>query len=196
MYSEGTPCEKIKERSDHVSIPMAKRRRARRRRKILKGNVDEGLALLTLAGADLVSVAFDETVLDRAWIPSMEATWMLRNLTVGEGPILVGIAHGDYTAAEIEEFVENAGSWSEGDMINREIAQRKIRIVGAFSGLGTIDTTFVDEVLNDGRPIKTKLRMILNQGETLQVWAYNQSGATLTTGASVLMNGHVWIIPS
>lgn len=158
--------------------------------------MDEGLALLTLAGADLVSVAFDETVLDRAWIPSMEATWMLRNLTVGEGPILVGIAHGDYTAAEIEEFVENAGSWSEGDMINREIAQRKIRIVGAFSGLGTIDTTFVDEVLNDGRPIKTKLRMILNQGETLQVWAYNQSGATLTTGASVLMNGHVWIIPS
>ncbi len=159
----------------------------------MKGIVDEALPLLTTGSGTLVGADFDENVNERSFIPSVEATWMLRNLTIAEGPILVGLSHGDYTDAEIEAFIENAGSWNEGDLVSREVGARKIRIVGAFPS--PVDT-LGDVVLNDGKPIKTTLKFVLNQGESLKLWAYNQSGAALTTGAVVIINGHAWVIPT
>ncbi len=145
--------------------------------------------LSTLANATVIGVDFDETVDTRVLILSMEATWALQNNTAGEGPIVVGVAHGDYTDAEVQEVLVTTGSWKEGSLVNQEIARRKVRIVGMFNGEAN------DQVLNDGKPIKTTMKWILVNGETLRLFAYNRASATLTTGGVVILQGHLWIKP-
>ncbi len=160
-----------------------------RKSRIIKGNVDETLNLLTLASSTLVAATFDETPDEEVFALSIECTWDLAVHTVDEGPIVVGIAHGDYSDAEIEQVIESTGSWSRGDLVAQEVARRKVRIVGVFNG----DST--EESLNDGKPIKTTLKFNLITGATLKVFAYNRDASSLTTGSLVMINGHVWLSP-
>lgn len=163
---------------------MARKRRGSR---ILKGNCDEVMALGTLANNTVISANFDETVTERTLVLSVELTYGLDGGTQGEGPIIVGIAHSDYSSTEIQEFIQNAGAWSEGDLVNQEIARRKIRIVGQ------LPRDEEDEVLNDGNPIKTPCKWVLTTGQTLKQFAYNASGGSLTTGSNLKMFGHAWL---
>ncbi len=118
---------------------------------------------------------------------SLTATWTIRGLTVGEGPIHVGVSHGDYTAAEIEEWIESSAAMTRGDLIARERANRMIRRVGTFSG------NFADEVLNDGKPITTRMNWVHPTGVVLDFWTYNASGAILATGSFVAVMGKLFI---
>ncbi len=165
-----------------------KRNRRKRGRNWLKGSVLEGLPLSTLAASTLVAADMS-AVNERTYAASAWLLWSNRGITAGEGPVRVGLAHSDYTTAEIEEYLEQTDSWNEGNLVAREVASRKIREVGVFANEST------EEVLNDGKMIKTALRWILLQGQTVQVWAYNASGATLTTGQVVGAAGHVWLQP-
>jgi len=173
---------------------MAKHPKSRRRRRYLKGNIDENLGLGTLASGTLISDTWDETVNERSLVSSVVASWSVDLLTSPQGPILFGVAHSDYTDAEIEEVIENAGSWNEGDLVSQEKAKRKIRIIGQFVSeelAGTTDVRF-----NEGKPVKTKLNWILNQGQTLKMWAYNRSDTALATTAPVVRcSGHANIWP-
>lgn len=176
---------------------MAKaRRRGGSRRAMgayIRGNVDEELALGTLAAKTLVLAAFDEVVSEKTFVSSLVATWTMTDLTEvgGDGPIMVGVAHSDYTAAEVEEWIENTGSWNEADMIQqREVGRRLIRRVGVFQPTGAAITSAT--VLNAGRPIKTKLNWTLISGQTLDLWAYNMGSSALeTTDPQVRVQGHV-----
>ncbi len=168
----------------------AKRKARRKRVRLIKGNVDEELALVTLADSALISTIFDENVEDRSFILSLEGTWTKRGGTPGEGPLIIGVAHSDYSSTEIEEVIENTGSWAEGDLVAQEIGRRKVRIIGSFPQVTE------DEVLNDGKPIKTALKFILNQGDSLKLFAYNKSRTALTTGSVLIVSGHVWIKPT
>ncbi len=160
----------------------------------IRGSVDENLLLTTLAAKTAVSAVFDETVNERSLISSLVATWSLGDFTLGSdiGPVMVGVAHSDYTDAEIEAFIEATGSWDEGDKIQQEVSRRKVRRVGIFpSAPGPADL-----VLNDGKPIKTKLNWILNQGQTLRVWAYNMGASPIaTTVPDVGVQGHANLWP-
>ncbi len=161
----------------------------------IRGGVDETLTLSTLAAKTAISDGFDEVVNERTLVSSLVATYALAAFTksTGDGPILVGVAHGDYTTAEIEEFVEMTDSWDEGNLVEQEIAKRKIRRIGIFDN--PVDEAAVS-VLNDGKPIKTKLNWILLQGQTLKVWAYNMGTSALaTTSPLVLLEGHVNLFP-
>ncbi len=149
--------------------------------------VSASLPLLTLANLDVLGEVFPDTVDKPTFAVSMDGLWSLINATPGEGPIEVGVAHSDYSDAEIEEWIENQGSWGSSDLVGQEVAKRKIRSVGEFAN----DVT--DEVLNDGKPIRTRLRFMLNAGATLKYWAYNRSGAALTTGGSVSLSGNIWL---
>ncbi len=128
---------------------------------------------------------------------SIKGAWSLSEFSnnAGDGPITVGIAHSDYTSAEIEEFIENAGSWDEGDLVQQEVAKRKIRIVGTFDkgDLGTVDTA----VLNDGKALTTKLGWILNAGQTCSIWVYNNGSSPLdTTDPQLFVKGHANLWPT
>ncbi len=158
----------------------------------LRGNVDEELALTTLASKDVVGAAFDEVVDNPTFISSIQATYTLENLTetAGVGPVVCGVAHGSYTDAEIEEFLEQAGQWNRGNIVaTREISRRLIRQVGTFESPAV---SLQKETLNDGRAIKTKLGWWLQEGQTLRLWAYNAGSVNIaTTVPSLTVNGHV-----
>jgi len=181
-----------------AALGMARKGRGKRGsrfRKYLRGSVDEGLLLTTIGANSLLSSDFDETVNERAFVSSIVASWSLANWTdiANAGPILVGIAHSDYTSSEIEAVIENTGSWNEGSLVEQEIAKRKIRIVGQFSGAASAADA---QVLNDGKPIRTKCGWILNQGQTLKVWAYNTGTVAVATTVPFLhVQGHANLWP-
>lgn len=149
--------------------------------------IDDSLPLSTLADDDVINAAFAGTVVGREFLLSTQATWALRDNTAGEGPITVGIAHSNYTAAQIEEAIESTGSWDRGNQLSNEFAARKVRIVGSFAGEA------VGEVLNDGKPIKTICKWMTEAGDGLQLWAYNESGGPLTTGGVVEISGKAFL---
>ncbi len=177
---------------------MARRRgKGRRRfRKYLRGNIDEDMSLGVLAAADAVLQA-TETVNGRTFVSSVFLRWAMAGWTVidGVGPILVGVAHSDYTAAEIEAWIEQTtGSWNEGDLVEQEVATRKIRKIGIFEQVGQ---SLGAQALNDGKPIRTKLGWVLNQGQGLSIWAYNLgTGSVATTDPTVHANGHANLWPN
>ncbi len=163
--------------------------RRRRSIRLLKGSVKENQVLGALNDQTGVLGVLTDTVEEKAFLLSAEATYTLMGHIAGEGPISVYWCHTDYTLAEIEEFIENTQSWSSGDLVQQEIAKRKIRFVGTFSG----ETT--DETLQEGKVIKTALKWVVNSGDGAQLCLYNDSGAQLTTGAAVRTIGYIWIKP-
>ncbi len=165
-------------------------------RRYIRGNVDESVTMSTLAARTLVVVPFDDTVNERTLISSLVARWSLDDFTSGGdiGPIMCGIAHSDYSATEITEWIDNTGSWSEADLIAQEVGSRKIRIVGVFET--QVTTALGIAVLNNGKAIKTKLNWILNQGQTLDLWVFNLgSQPVATTVPNCFVQGHVNLWP-
>ncbi len=161
----------------------------------MKGNVDETMLLGTLAANAIVITNFVENAAQRVMLSSIIATWVLNGLTASQGPILFGVAHSDYTDAEIEQVIEATNSWDKGDLVAREIAKRQVRVIGTMAP--EVDAQVVDVRFNDGKPVKTKLNWNLEVGATLQMWAYNISPAALaTTNPELTCNGHanLWLL--
>jgi len=161
----------------------------------LRGNIDEEVPLVTLAAKTLVSAAFAENVDSEARISSIVARYSLSDFTpaAADGPILVGLAHSDYSDAEIEAWLELTSSWAEGNLVaSKEVANRLCRRVGIFD---TPATLALATSLNDGKAIKTKLNWLLIEGQTIKVWAYNMGTSALTSGAIVHIQGHANLWP-
>ncbi len=178
-------------------LVMAKKKPQRRRRmgRYIRGAVDEDMALGTLAAKTLVIQTFGNTVTERSLVSSVQLLWSMvgKSVADNQGPIMVGLCHSDYTAAEVEAWIEQQNSWQESDLVAREISGRKIRRVGVFPEQGADLST---QVLNDGKPIKTKLNWILNAGQSLDFWAYNNGSAALaTTDPNVVISGHANLWP-
>ncbi len=166
---------------------MARKPRRRRQFNLRKVKFSPSLALSTL-GSVTALVANYFGAADGAYrIMSISATYSMEDHVGAEGPILVGVSHGDYTVTEIKEFIESGSSISVGDKIQSERANRLIRHIGTFSGISNAET------LNDGRPIKTKLNWLIPIGKTLNVWYYNDSINALSTGTVMKANGSGWV---
>lgn len=179
-----------------ILVMMARKGTPRRRAmgRYIRGNIAENLALGTLAANTLIGGTTD-TVNERTLVSSIVASYTLSGVTPGDnvGPVLVGLAHGDYSDAEVEEWVENQTGWDEGDLLSQEISNRKIRRIGLFDIPAAVGQAIS---LNEGRAIKTKLNWILNQGQAIKVWAYNMGTAAFsTTDPNVHMQGHANLFP-
>ncbi len=144
--------------------------------------VDHSQAAGTVNVDDTVSTAFADVLTEQRRITSAVLTWASQGWTAGDGPVVVGLAHSDYTAAEIEECLEAGGTWDEGDKVAQEQGKRLVRIVG------TIGDS--EEDINDGMPVKTKLNWLLATGDTLQTFIWNR-GIQMTTGMTVEVSGHL-----
>ncbi len=48
-------------------------------------------------------------------VVSVKATWSVTPFTAGDGPLVMGISHGDYTVTQIKEYLEATGSINLGD---------------------------------------------------------------------------------
>ncbi len=152
----------------------------------IRGAIDEDLGLTTLASKTLVAVAFDEAVSQRMLVSSIVVRLSMNNWTpgAGVGPFLVGISHSDYTAAEVEAVLEAVASWDEGDKLAQEVSNRLVRRMGTL-GEG-INAASEVSVLNEGVALKFKLNWILNDGDTLDLWAYNLGTAAVSTTVPVV----------
>ncbi len=171
----------------------AKRKYTRKSRNFanyVKGRAHETLAVGALGAASLVGDNFDQSVSTRTRISSLKAVWAMNAHTAGQGTVIVGVAHSDYTDAEIEESIEVLDSWDRGNKIDQERMKRKVRTVGVFAGV------LAEESLNDGKPITTKLNWQLEIGQSLKLWAYNKTGTVFTTGTLIEVVGHVnlWLL--
>ncbi len=152
--------------------------------------LDEVMALGTLLDNAALKQSGTGTVGVREYLIGFNALWGIRNATPGQGPIMVGVAHPDYTAGEIEEWIEATGSWDLGDKVAQEQARRHIRKVGSFA------VPAADEVLNLGRPMWTRCGWYVEDDAIgYALWAYNTAGVTLTTGAVVTVNGNAVLRP-
>ncbi len=176
---------------------MARRgRRSRNMSRYVSGAIDFLLGAGTLAGQTLVSGANTQTVVDSMRVSSIKCVYTLSNVTPGTsiGPMVFGVAHSDYTDAEIEGFVESAASWDVGDKTAQEVRRRFVCQIGVFDVTG--DATTVAR-MNDGKPVRTKLNWLLAEGDTLRFWVYN-SGASpyATTAPSFKANGtaNFWVV--
>ncbi len=145
---------------------------------------DFGGAMGAITNGEVNGVDIGDTVNDRMWVSSIRSTFGIRDFTVGEGPVTVFAAHSDYSNTEIEEALEAVTSWDMGDLIAREQANRKVRVIGTF----TLNDQG-EEVLNDGKPMRVRLGWMLEAGDTVQFGLLATSG-NITTGSVLEATGH------
>ncbi len=169
-----------------IAMLVMARRRPRRRRwtsDMRKVPIFHTLSLSTLATLTVLNANALTTSDNEYRVLSATMTWSLAGLTAGEGPLIFGYAHGDYSVTEIKEALEAENTIDRGDKVAAEQGNRLVRRVGSFSGLGT-ETEF-----NDGKPMRMRLNWVIAEGRTLNYWVYNFSGGTLTDGSAVIVMG-------
>lgn len=146
----------------------------------------ESLVLGALGNDLVISGDLLGNVTDKLYLISLDLVCALKNLTAGQGPIAVGIAHGDYSVTEILEWFQSTGMLG-GDQISIERSRRKIRDIGIFNGLSS------EESLNHGNKFRVRAKFVVEGAESVNLWALNLSDATLTTGAIVDAYGKAFV---
>ncbi len=167
--------------------PFMVKKKGRRRFNLRRVRLTPEIALLTLATDTALAATMVGTAISSYRCVSVKGTWTLSALTADEGPITVGIAHGDYSVTEIKECIEAGAGIDPGDKTSQERANRLIRIIGTLTGSNAS--------LNDGRPVKTRLNWFIPVGQHINIFAFNESVSTLTTGANVKFTGNAWVTP-
>ncbi len=164
----------------------AAKRRSKGRSRLAVINVNETITLGALASGVVVATNTDQFEREFYAI-SADIYWNLRSATAGEGPLEVGLAHGDYTVTEVKEKLDLTGMEDPSDKISWERGRRLVRRSAKFNYLAAA------EIINDGKAIRTPIRMMLaGSVATVQFWAHNLSAAPLTTGGVVQVSGKIY----
>ncbi len=174
-----------------IFIGYAKRRGRKRRRYNLRRVSNSTLVALTaLAAGDVETLAWSGVTTGTLRVVSIICTWSATFAAVADGSMQFGVAHSDYTAAEVEECLEANGSMDPGDKIANEQSKRLVRRIGTFQSSEVIqgEVTF-----NDGRPMKTRLNWLLSPGDRINVWVRNGSGNIWTVAGSIQSTGDLWV---
>lgn len=166
---------------------MATKRNTRRRRNPNFGiiRVQNSVALGTLADNTVIKITLAAVTQEMRAI-SADLLWAIRGGTAGDGPVLLGVAHGDYTVTEIKERIE-VDVTSQGTKIEQEQARRAIRDVGYMTDLGD------GEQFNNGLIKRTKMGFNIEDGQNVAGFVYNQFGAPLNTGAVLEVTGKIYV---
>ncbi len=164
---------------------MARKRRSNRRKNFVALPFNTTVVLDTLANGAVIAADLLASLSEDLYVISVDGTWAMLGHTAGEGPIHVGYAHGDLSVTEIGENL-TADLSNPDDIIQKERSRRPVRRAGSFPGLST------EEVLNNGVPLRTTIKFTIGDGNSFDIWAQNVSGATLTTGCTVRLDGTVY----
>ncbi len=138
----------------------------------------------TVLSVPLLSGSLTEDLL----ILSIDATMVIRGMTVTEGPLYMGFAHTDYTVAEIAEAIDTQGFLGPNLKIEEERARRLVRRWGTFR---VQEVTEMIAASNGGHR-RYKVRWIQQNGANPRCWLQNSSGAALTTGGVLEMDGVIY----
>ncbi len=165
----------------------------KRRMNLRKVRINSSLTIGALASADVVSGVVTNAAADKLRFISLLASYGISDVgAVVDDSFAFGVAHSDYTAAEIEECLEAGGSINLGDKIAAEQANRLVREIGTINPSGS-STAAAGIAFNDGKPVKTRLNWLMAAGDQLQLWVRNNSGNVYTTGAALSISGDLWV---
>ncbi len=106
---------------------------------------------------------------------------------VEDNSLTFGVAHGAYSAAEIEEALEATTSINQGNLIARERANRMIRILGSING--NVDAVNESAIFDHGKEHKVRLNWEIPIGVTLDTFVFNRSTVIWTTGSDLGIAG-------
>ncbi len=168
--------------------PTRRRRKFNLRRVRVNGAVTVG----ALAALDVIQGVVTVASLNKYRLVSVHASYSLSGLGAQEDEGQeFGLAHSDYSAAEIEECLEAAAAIDVGDKVAQEQANRLVRSIGIMTGPAAVASG--SRSYNDGRKVRTKLNWVIGIGQTLNYWVRNGSGVVYTTGATLLVAGDLWV---
>lgn len=179
-----------------VFVSMAKHRRSYPKRgayALRRVRIQSGFSYGALAAADVATGPLTVAGTGTYRCISIDLNWSLTNLAAGVDAdgVEFGVAHSDYSAAEVEECLESFASIDVGDKIAAEQSGRLVRQIGVISAGGA--TTAHGIQWNDGRSVKTRLNWLMSIGDFLNVWVRNGSGAVYTTGTTIASIGNMWV---
>lgn len=175
-------------REEAINPLMAKKRSRRSRRSnfVALNITRQGFALSTLGNVTALTENMIGNLTEDLYCISMDVCVAWEGLTVGEGPILVGFAHGDLSVTEIKESLE-AEPTGPDDIIAIERTRRPVRKIGIISPVAA------SGFLNDGKMIRVKMKFTIPDGKPINFFAYNMDqSAALTTGCILSYNGTLY----
>lgn len=160
-------------------------RKGQRRRSRLNVLKFSGQVALDTLGNDIAIGLDTPDMAEDYYIQSIDVMAGLRGLTATEGPVEIGVAHGDYSVTEITEAL-NVSGFDPDDKIAQERVKRKVRSIGLFA------TGQPNQNLNDGKPVRVKCKFVVGNSKPIRFFAVNRSGAALTTGSVVEINSTIY----
>ncbi len=166
------------------------RRRRGRRRGIVALPFSTTIALADASSGVAVLQNAIASLGEDFYMVSVDAAWASRGHTQGEGPIQVGFAHGDLTVTEIKEAIESDNS-DPNDIIQKERSRRPVRTAGYLRQ--DVDPALI----GDGQMQRTRCKFMIGDGKAINVWGSNRSGAQLTTGTIIHIDGVIygrWVV--
>ncbi len=166
-------------------MPYKRRSRKRSNKNFVAIPFTQTLSLGTLADNTVAINTLLSNLVEDLFVISVDAYWSLRGMTANEGPLEVGLAHGDYTVTEIKECIESDNS-DPDDLIDVERSRRKVRRSGMFQVIAPT------EVLAQGEKIRTRMKFTIGDGKSLISWISNRTGSALTTGGSLVVSGTIF----
>ncbi len=155
--------------------------------------ITPAVAIGALATLDVVKQAGTSAAASTLRFISIDMTWAITDLAATvDDAFQFGVAHSDYTAAEIEECLEATASMDIGNKVEQERANRLVRSIGMISPSGGV---ILDSgiTFNDGKPMKTRLNWLMSIGDTLDVWVRNGSTNVYTAGTILTGQGNLWV---
>jgi len=154
-----------------------------------KVRVSVAFTLGALATLDVTSAALTAVPVNPTRLITLDASFGLSNTIAADDGHTFGVAHGDYTNAEIEECLEATNSINPGDKVTQERANRLVRYIGKFEkGAAGESGSF-----NDGKRIKIRLNWPMAIGQNLVIWCRNGGSNVWTSGADILIDGNLWV---
>ncbi len=169
---------------------MAKRRS--RRFNLRKARIATSDSIGALASLDVIEFGITDLATSSMRVISADLSFALTDMAafIDDGQEF-GLAHSDYSAAEIEECLEATGSWNQTDKIAGERANRLVRSLGTFVSGGS--STDSSQSYNNGKPIHVKLNWPIGVGMGIVIWVRNGSDTVYTSGTNIMVTGHFWV---
>ncbi len=136
----------------------------------------------------LIAALISETADNKFIATSLEATYQLTVEQAAEpnsiAAVSFGVAKSDYSAAEVETWVENSSGFKRENLISQEISKRMIKQIGMFSPRAVTAAQQVVATINEGMPIKTRLNWRILANTTLLFWVYNGGPTAIVVAAN------------
>ncbi len=166
------------------------------------GKDGKGVIIRESRSQAIGSLATEATILIGTNLATLERFRMIKNelwaaitgLTTGEGTgLLIGIADGDLTVAEVDTALETSGPFGPNDTVIEAIVDRYVILLGAVDRETGTEAIFENE--QGGHMMEKVIRWTFARTKSWNFFLYN-IGAAVTTGATVIIKSKsfgVWV---